>query len=94
MKSNKKTFQYIGAGVALIVACIFAFIGDGVPQVEGSTMQAFIVNYFHTFTWFCLSIALFTATRTDSDIKRLAKPIGLLGLVFYIVFQLAINKIV
>jgi hypothetical protein len=55
-RDNRRWFG-LGALGALVIATIFATIGDGVEATSADVLPGFVIDHFHTLAWVLLAVA-------------------------------------
>lgn len=86
---NKKILILrIASLLSFIVFCIFLFIGDGVPEINKDFITNLVINYFHTFTWLCLTIFFGMWSLPEIKYQKIGKGFGIAALILYIVFRI------
>lgn len=55
-RDNRRWFG-MGAIGALVIATIFATVGDGVDVTTGDPLPSFVIEHFHTLAWVLLALA-------------------------------------
>ncbi|MFE5409737.1 hypothetical protein [Microbacterium sp. NPDC056569] len=77
------------AAVALVVAVIFATVGDGV-EVPGVTgLRAWVIDGGHTLVWVLLTVA-FAIAAVRAAWSRLSNGIAIAAGITYAVFLIAV----
>lgn len=83
----------IWAGLALIVAVLYAFVIPNskiTPEMTG--LQLIVLRWFHPLVWLCLTIMFLMRSKLLPGGVALANNIGLLGLGLYIIFMLVLFR--
>lgn len=55
-RDNRRWFA-LGALAALVVATIFATVGDGIDAPTDDALRGFVLDHFHTLAWVLLAVA-------------------------------------
>lgn len=87
-RDNRRWFA-LGALGALVVAIIFATVGDGIETRTDNAIRGFVIEHFHTLTWVLLAVAFGVAAATGRWV-RVSSWLALAALACYAVFLLTV----
>ncbi|MDT0143596.1 hypothetical protein [Microbacterium sp. PRC9] len=75
--------------VALVVAVVFATIGDGVEVAEATGLRAAVIDGGHTLVWVLLTVAFAIAT-VRARWSRLSNAIAIAAGITYALFLVGV----
>ncbi|WP_374978012.1 hypothetical protein ACEYYH_09990 [Microbacterium trichothecenolyticum] len=75
--------------VTLLVAVVFATVGDGVEVAEATGLRAVVIEGGHTLVWVLLTIA-FAIAAVRARWSRLSNGVAIAAGVSYAVFLIAV----
>ncbi|MCR6688691.1 hypothetical protein [Cellulomonas sp.] len=85
-----RRWPFVLGGVgALVVAAVFATVGDGVDVPEANGLRGAVVEHAHTVTWALLAAALLNAARRPGW-DRLSQTLAVAGGASYAGFLAAV----
>ena len=77
------------AAVALVVAVVFASVGDGVEVAEATGLRSVVIEGGHTLVWVLLAIAFAIAT-VRAKWSRLSNVLAIAAGITYAAFLIAV----
>lgn len=90
-KPATRTRALYGAAtaVALVVAVVFATVGDGVEVADATGLRATVIDGGHTLVWMLLAVAFAIAT-VRARWTRLSNAIAIAAGIVYAAFLIAV----